>query len=103
MDFPHPRSEPRFPLGARIVVAVFRDSQWIELQAFTVNVSDHGVLLSMVDAPETGETVRLHFPDAVGGWGDAIVRHVSRGSANSLVGMRLKERHIWSGQAAHQP
>ncbi len=103
MSFPHDRVEPRFPLGARIVVALFRASRWIELQAFTVNVSDHGVLLSMVEAPEPGETVRLHFPAPSEGWGDAVVRHVNRGSGNYLVGMRLKERHTWSGPTEPQP
>ena len=95
MSFPHERSEPRFPLGAQIVVALYRGSRWIELSGFTVNVSDHGVLLSMTETPEIGETVRLRFPAPGQAWGDGVVRHVSRGSVNYLVGVRLKERHTW--------
>ena len=99
MDSSEKRREPRFPLGVYIAIKVNHAAEWRELKAFTVNASHHGVLVTLNEAPELGERVMVEFPPPAGGWGEAIVRHVIRGTTNYLVGIRLQEPGSgWPGQ-----
>ena len=43
-------------------------------------------------APEIGERIRVELPGQPGAWVDATVRHVVRGTANCLIGLRLHEK-----------
>lgn len=88
------RSEPRFAVGQRVSVARLRGAEWVEAACFTVNVSENGLLVTMDDDPPTGEIIRVHFPSEPGGWIEAVVRHVSRGTANNLVGLHLRQRRV---------
>lgn len=85
------RSEPRFTLGERIQVALNRGAVWLELPGMTVNVSENGVLVSIAEVPEVGEVVRIRTP-ADEKWAEAVVRHLVRGTANCLVGLRLRQQ-----------
>lgn len=73
-------------------IAVNRGADWRELSGFTVNVSEHGLLVTLNEAPAVGEWVRVQLPAPGDFWGQAVVRHVVRGSANYLVGIRLQEK-----------
>lgn len=88
-----PRKEPRFPLGANVTIALSRSQKWRELAGFTVNASEHGLLVTLNEAPRVGETVRVKLPEPGDFWGEAVVCHAVRGTSNYLVGMRLKEKH----------
>ena len=85
------RSEPRFKHGARIRVRLWRNAQWAELPAFTVNVSENGLLVTVQATPALGEGIRVELPGQPGSFVEATVRHAIRGTANSLVGLRLHE------------
>ena len=93
MTYPAQRSDPRFELGARVVIAVNRGATWQQLSGFTVNVSENGLLVTLSEAPQAGEQVRVKLPDPGDFWAEAVVCHVVRGRANFLVGIRLKEKH----------
>lgn len=92
MEWQERRSEPRFEHGARIRIQILRDSQWMESPAFTVNISESGLLITMQPAPEVGERIRVEPPAQPGAWVEATVRRVVRGTANYLVGLRLHEK-----------
>lgn len=93
MTFPVQRSEPRFGLGTHVQIALNRGGRWHELSGFTVNVSEHGLLLTLSEGPQLGERVRVKLPPPGDFWGEAVVRHVVQGTANCLVGMRLEVKH----------
>lgn len=86
------RSEPRFEHGGQIRVQVFRNAEWIEFEAFTVNVSENGLLITTRAKPAVGERLLVELPGHQGRWVDASVRHVVPGRANNLVGLRLHQR-----------
>ena len=83
------RSEPRFALGAYVQVGRQRATGWVELRGFTVNVSEHGLLVTLAEAPKVGERLRVKLPGPEEAWVEAVVRHVIRGGANFLVGLQL--------------
>ena len=87
------RTEPRFALGGQVKIALHRGANWREIAGFTVNVSDHGLLVTLSEAPEVGEHVRVEFSAPDDSWGEAVVKRVVRGTANFLVAMRLREKH----------
>ncbi len=93
MDDADRRSEPRLPLGAQVTVALLQGAEWREFSGLTVNVSDQGLLVTLPEAPQVGELVRVKLPSPKGSWAEAVVRHVVRGTANSLVGIRLRGKH----------
>lgn len=93
MSYSIERSEPRLAMGAQVKIALLRDSAWREVVGFTVNVSGHGLLVTLNEAPQAGERVRVKLPPPGDFWGEATVRHVVRGSHNYLVGMKLQEKH----------
>ncbi len=73
-------------------IAVNRGAKWQEISGFAVNVSEHGLLVTLDEAPAVGEWVWVQLPASGDFWGQAVVRHAIRGSANYLVGMRLQEQ-----------
>jgi hypothetical protein len=85
------RQEPRFPLGARLLILLKRGREWEETPANTVNVSENGLLVTMRRTPQVRERVRVKTPDGEF-TGEAVVRHVIPGKMNCLVGMRLVKR-----------
>ncbi len=87
------RSEPRFELGTQVVIARNLGDRWQELSGFTVNVSEHGLLVTMSETPQSGERVRVKLPPPGDFWGEAVVCHVIPGTVNCLVGMRLDTKH----------
>ncbi len=93
MTYSTERSELRFELGARVLVALNRGATWQQLSGFTVNVSENGLLVTLSEAPQAGEQVRVKLPDPGDFWAEAVVCHVIRGRAHALVGMQLKEKH----------
>ena len=88
-----PRRETRFTLGTTAQVAVRDGSGWREYAAFTVNVSENGLLVTLPIAPRMGEPVKVRVPGPDEFWGEAVVRHIIRGKANFLVGLQLAEKH----------
>ena len=93
MTYPTQRSEPRFELGARVLIALNRGAAWQQHRGFTVNVSEHGLLVTLGEAPQVSERVRVKLPAPSDSWTEAVVRHVIHGRANFLVGMQLDETH----------
>ncbi len=86
------RSEPRFQHGTHIRVQIFRNAEWLEFDAFTVNISESGLLITVKARPAIGERMLLELPAQAGHWVDASVRHIIPGRANNLVGLRLHQR-----------
>lgn len=74
-------------------VELNRGAAWQQLSGFTVNVSERGLLVTLSEAPQVGERVRVRLPDPDDSWAEAEVSHVIRGRANYLVGVRLEEKH----------
>jgi hypothetical protein len=91
MEYTQPRSEPRVELGTRLIVLLKREDEWHELSAFTVNVSESGLLVTLQPAPQVGDWVRIRLPDE-NFEGEAEVVYVVSGNMNALVGMRLRHK-----------
>ena len=93
MTHPTQRSEPRFELRAHVLIALNQGATWQQHRDFTVNVSEHGLLVTLGEALQVSERVRVKLPAPSDSWTEAVVRHVIHGSANFLVGMQLDEKH----------
>ncbi len=87
------RCEPRLSAGQKILVLSKNGADWKSRPAFTVNVSEHGILVTIGVLLRPGDRVRLQSCEDAGCWADAIVRHVIPGTTDYLTGMQFVHTH----------
>ncbi len=86
------RSEPRFRIGTRVRVLIQESDAWRAVSAFTVNVSENGLLVALPFPLVAGDVVRLELPGEDNFRADGVVCHATPGSFTCLVGIRLIEK-----------